>query len=96
LPAAKQIGRVVIVARTKRQPLPGEDAMYQAFGLAVRNARQKKGLTQSQCAEAMGVSTVWFCEMERGKAKVFLADALYVASMLNVPLRAVRMKGEAP
>lgn len=53
------------------------------FGRAVRLARQRKGWTQADLAEAMGVSRQWVVGLEAGRANVRLGMALAALSHLE-------------
>lgn len=73
----------IMMARTSRD-----------LGAAVRDARLRKGWTQAQLADRIGVSRQWIISLERGKASAELGAALraiaalgMVADLVDAPTR---------
>ena len=54
------------------------------FGVAVRKARTRQGLTQRQLALAIGAGERFIVELEKGKPTVRLGKALEVANALGI------------
>lgn len=64
------------------------------LGAAVRDARLRKGWTQAELANRMGVSRQWVISLEQGKASAELGTALravatlgMVADLVEAPIR---------
>ena len=65
---------------------------YRYFGSWVRQLRLKRGYSQRQVALAVGKSTSWVCELEKGRRGVRIQDPEFyiaLAEYMNVPLGAV-------
>lgn len=73
-----------------KEKFQGETELYARFGIMVRDRRLKKNITQAQLGEAVGVSKVWVCELEKGESRVTLSDALNLLKILRMPLRALK------
>ena len=56
------------------------------FGQAVRDARKRKGLTQTQLASLCGCSQRFVSQVERGKESAELGKALRLLAAMDVPL----------
>jgi transcriptional regulator with XRE-family HTH domain len=76
-PGSKRKGSV-------RPPAPADDSKTFAamVGEALRRARQTRGWTQAQLADAAGLSTNYVARLERGE----LGPSLFVASRLAASL----------
>ncbi len=57
------------------------------LGAAIRTARQKHGLSQSQLAGLAGTGLRFISELERGKPGIQLGKALAVVATLGLHLR---------
>jgi transcriptional regulator with XRE-family HTH domain len=58
----------------------------QAFGVAVRNSRLKKGFSQERLAERSGLHPTYVGMIERGVRNATLDVAAKLAAALDVPL----------
>lgn len=56
------------------------------LGLAVKGARQDRGLSQAALSTQVGVSRKWLSEFEQGKGAVDLSLVLRVLGALDMPL----------
>lgn len=56
------------------------------IGERIRTAREEKGWTQSQLAEAMHKSQTNISDYERGRLQISVVDLLYIALALDKPL----------
>jgi HTH-type transcriptional regulator/antitoxin HipB len=54
------------------------------FGAAVKDARLRRGLTQAELADQIGVSRQWVIALERGKSTAELGAALRTLSALGM------------
>lgn len=59
------------------------------FGIAVREARKRHGLTQRQLALATGAGERFIVELEAGKPTLRLGKALEVAAALGIRTRMI-------
>jgi HTH-type transcriptional regulator / antitoxin HipB len=66
----------------KRSVIPDS----QAFGAALRSARQARGLRLEDVAFGAGVGVRFVSELERGKPTARIGEALRVAASLGVNL----------
>ena len=57
------------------------------FGLAIRKARQARGLTQQQLADYSAVGITFVSNLERGKKTSELGKAIRVALTVGVDIR---------
>ena len=57
-----------------------------AFGLAVRRAREAKGLTQEKLAERSELDSTYISGIERGVRNASLISLVRVAKGLGIPL----------
>lgn len=70
--------------------LPREgDAFHQAFGDAVRVARDRKGMTQDGLAKAVGLTRTSITNIEAGRQRPLLYKAYDLARALSVELDAL-------
>ena len=53
-----------------------ENKQLKIFGLNVRYEREKRGLKQEDLAEILGVSSVYISNVENGKHKISLSNAI--------------------
>ena len=58
----------------------------QRFGIVVRQARRKLGLTQHELASRAGLHRTYISDVERGKRNVSLQIIERLAEALNVPV----------
>lgn len=56
------------------------------FGNAVRNLRQKKGVSQEDLADIAGIHRTYVSSIELGKVQVSIAVAQKLADALGIPL----------
>jgi transcriptional regulator with XRE-family HTH domain len=63
-----------------RQP----DPLLAAFGIAVRQLRLGRGLTQEGLAEAAGIHRTYIGDVERGLRNVSLMNIVRIARALSV------------
>ena len=55
-----------------------------SFGLAIRNRRKERKLTQKQLAELTGLSSSFISDLENGKETVEMGKSFLLASMLGL------------
>lgn len=60
--------------------------LLKKFGLNVKIARLKKGLTQEQLAELMNIHLTYIARIETGKINMSLAKILELANTLNIDI----------
>lgn len=60
--------------------------LLKKFGLNVKIARLKKGLTQEQLAELMNIHLTYIARIETGKINMSLAKVLELANTLNIDI----------
>lgn len=60
--------------------------LLKKFGLNVKIARLKKGLTQEQLAELMNIHLTYIARIETGKINMSLGKILELASTLNIDI----------
>lgn len=65
------------------------------FGLAIREARLTRGLTQEQLAEELDVPQSTVSELESGKSTIFLRRLLSAAQATGITLSATWEEGNA-
>ena len=58
--------------------LLNNEQAYKRFGIFIRAARERKGFTQAEVAEMLGVSTSYYAYMESGSRKDTLPMALNI------------------
>lgn len=63
------------------------DQIQKAFGLRVRELRQKKGLSQEALALVCGLDRTYVGSVERGERNISLVNINLIASALAVPVR---------
>ena len=63
-----------------------EKELLKRFGRNVKIERIKKGRTQEQCAEILGVSANYFACIENGRQNMSLGKILELANKLNFKL----------
>ena len=66
--------------------MPRRHRALTAFGLAVRRAREAKGLTQEKLAERAELDSAYISGIERGVRNASLISLVRVAKGLGVPL----------
>ena len=52
----------------------------------IKNERKKKGYTQKEIAESLGISLSGYRKIEQGKRRLKLDQAKQLSTILNVPL----------
>lgn len=62
---------------------------YSTFGERLKAARTGAGLSQVELAEAVGLSRPSLANVERGKQRVLLHQAIALSSVLKIPLLAL-------
>lgn len=60
--------------------------LLKKFGLNVKIARLKKGLTQEQLAELMNIHLTYIARIETGKINMSLGKILELANALNIDI----------
>ena len=60
--------------------------LLKKFGLNVKIARLKKGLTQEQLAELMNIPLTYIARIETGKINMSLGKILELANTLNIDI----------
>ncbi|MBO6087090.1 helix-turn-helix transcriptional regulator [bacterium] len=60
--------------------------LLKKFGLNVKFARMKKGLTQEQLAEKMDISWTYLAKIETGKINMSLGKILELSKTLEVDI----------
>ena len=66
--------------------MPRRHRSLTAFGLAVRRAREAKGLTQEKLAERAELDSTYISGIERGVRNASLISLVRVAKGLGIPL----------
>ena len=66
--------------------MPRRHRSLTAFGLAVRRAREAKGLTQEKLAERAELDSTYISGIERGVRNASLLSLVRVAKGLGLPL----------
>ena len=61
-----------------------EEKLLKIFGLNMKMARMKLGLTQVQLAEKLNVHEKHICKIETGKQNVTLKTLAKISNVLNV------------
>ncbi|MGI6184359.1 MAG: helix-turn-helix domain-containing protein [Candidatus Fimadaptatus sp.] len=59
---------------------------YEGLGMRVRRARKLAGLTQSELAEKLGISTSFLGHIERGSRKASMDTIVKISNELTVSL----------
>lgn len=57
------------------------------YGFRIRQVRKKKGKTLTFVAGQLGKTPGWLSNIEHGRRKVTLEDALKIAEVLEVPAK---------
>ncbi len=63
-----------------------KEELLKKFGLNVKIARMKKGLTQEQLSEMMRVHLTYLAKIETGKINMSLGKILELAKVLNIDI----------
>ena len=63
-----------------------KEELLKKFGLNVKIARMKKGLTQEQLSEMMHVHSTYLAKIETGKINMSLGKILELAKVLNIDI----------
>lgn len=67
---------------------------HAAFGLALRELRVERGLSQEKLASLCQLDRTYVSGIERGERNPSLANLMRVASVLNVPLSSILARAE--
>lgn len=60
---------------------------HEAFGKYIKNARERKGLSQIEVAKMLEVSQPYYSRIESGKRDVDLAFAFKICEVIGVDIR---------
>lgn len=60
---------------------------HEAFGKYIKNARVRRGISQSEVAEKLGVSQPYYSRIESGQRDVDLAVAFNICTAVGVDIR---------
>lgn len=71
------------------------EALYRAFGRALRNARKEAELTQKEVAQRVGLSRTAITNIERGNQHVALHQLFLLASAVGVEPAMLLPDGDA-
>lgn len=63
-----------------------KEELLKKFGLNVKFARMKRGLTQEQLAEKMNISWTYIAKIETGKINMSLGKILELAKTLEIDI----------
>jgi len=63
-----------------------KDELLKKFGLNVKFARMRKGLTQEQLAELMNIHITYIAKIETGRINMSLGKILALAKTLDVDI----------
>ena len=63
-----------------------KEQLLKKFGLNVKFARMRKGITQEQFAELIGISVSYLARIETGKINMSLGKILLIAQKLDVDI----------
>ena len=66
-----------------------KEDLLKKFGLNVKIARMKSGLTQEQLAEKMNIHWTYIAKIETGKINMSLGKILELAKALNVDINKI-------
>ena len=58
-----------------------------AFGKYIKNARERKGLSQSEVAKILEVSQPYYSRIESGRREIDLAFAFKICDVMGVDIR---------
>lgn len=61
-------------------------ALYEEFGRDLRKARRKRGLTQQQLGDRIGLSRTSITNMEKGRQQITLHQLYFISSALGCKL----------
>lgn len=73
---------------------PARSRDHAALGEAVREARQKRGLTQEETAAASGIAPTYISDIERGVRNPSYELLVALAKALGAPLSAIVKRAE--
>ena len=60
---------------------------HEAFGKYIKNARTRRGISQSAVAEKLGLSQPYYSRIESGQRDVDLAVAFKICATVGVDIR---------
>lgn len=63
-----------------------KEELLKKFGLNVKFARMRKGLTQEQLAELMDINWTYIAKIETGKINMSLGKILEIAKVLQIDI----------
>jgi transcriptional regulator with XRE-family HTH domain len=67
----------------------------QALGLAIRQTRERAGLTQAQLADAANLNKTWISHIESGRVNPAYGTLRRIATALDVDLSSLTAEAEA-
>lgn len=62
------------------------DINYIDVGKRIRDEREKNNINRTQFSKLIGISTVYFCQIEKGQRNASLPVTIKIAEALNVSL----------
>ena len=77
---------------TVKNAKPEIEPQYKKFGDLVRAEREKKQLSQKQLSEKLGFSRVSLANIESGRQRVMLLEAIELANLLEFSLYDLQME----
>lgn len=66
-----------------------KDELLKKFGLNVKIARLKKGLTQEELADLLNIHLTYIARIETGKINMSLGKILELANALNIDINSL-------
>ena len=63
-----------------------QEKVAKEFGAFIREAREKKGLSQEEVAELVGVSRSYYGHIEAGIREIYLGKALKICHVLGLSM----------
>ena len=60
---------------------------HEAFGKYIKDVRERKGMSQKEVADCLGVSQSYYSRIESGKREVDLAFAFNVCTAIGMDMR---------
>ena len=66
-----------------------KDELLKKFGLNVKIARLKKGLTQEEFADLLNIHLTYIARIETGKINMSLGKILELANALNIDINSL-------
>ncbi len=75
--------------------MPALSQDHAAFGAAIRELRNERGISQEELAFKSGLNRGYYGDVERGERNVSLANILKIATALDVPASEIHLRAEA-